>query len=102
MVKEEELGAEKEPLSKTTSVHEEDPLDDYGFTDEDRADMTRRKQEAGTLPETPNCCSLRATRPPVFVEASKATGDGVPASYQNAGCIGCETSKGLYLSLIHI
>ena len=98
MVREED-GEERGPslvLPKTTSVHEEDPLDDFGFTDDDRADMMRRKQAAGRAPEMPNCCSIRAVRPPVFVDASKATGDGVPTSYQNAGCLGCEASKGLY------
>jgi hypothetical protein len=96
---EEEEGLRKnvpELLPRTASVHEEDPLDDFGFTEDDRADLMRRKQMAGKVPETPNCCSLRATRPPVFVNASRSTGDGVPSSYQNAGCIGCETSKGLY------
>ena len=85
-----------ELLPRTASVHEEDPLDDFGFTDDDRADLMRRRQMAGKVPETPNCCSLRATRPPVFIDASRSTGDGVPSSFQNAGCIGCETSKGLY------
>ena len=49
-------------LPKTTSVHEEDPLDDFGFTDDDRADLMRRKQMAGKAPEMPNCCKTRSKK----------------------------------------